>query len=73
MFLDGILDFDEHIKGIIDKTSISIGLILKFWNLIPTSLLLQIHKFLVGPCLDYGCIIYEKAFIGSFQEKPESI
>ena len=73
MFLDGILDFDEHIKEIIEKTSKSIGLILKFWNFLPISFLLQIYKFLVGPCLDYGCIIYEKAFIGSFQQKPESI
>ena len=29
MFLDSKLDFDEHIKGVFDKTSKSIGLICK--------------------------------------------
>ena len=32
MFLDSKLDFDEHIKGVLDKTSKSIGLIRKFFT-----------------------------------------
>ena len=73
MLLDSKLDFDEHIKGVFDKTSKSIGLIRKIENFLPRPPLLQIYKYLVKPHLDYGDIIYDKAFIGSFQKKLESI
>ena len=73
MLLDSKLDFDEHIKGVFDKTSKSIGLIRKIENFLPRPPLLQIYKSLVRPHLDYGDIIYDKAFIGFFQKKLESI
>ena len=73
MLLDSKLDFDEHIKGVFDKTSKSIGLIRKIRNCLPRPPLLQIYKSLVRPHLDYGDMIYDKAFIGSFQKKLESI
>ena len=73
MFLDSKLDFDEHIKGVFDKTSKSIGLIHKLRNFLPRPSLLQIYKYFVSPHLDYGDIIYDKAFIGSFQKNLESI
>ena len=68
MFLDSKLDFDEHIKEVFDKTSKSIGL-----TFLPRPSLLQIYKSFVKPHLDYSDIIYNKAFIGSFQKKLESI
>ena len=34
---------------------------------------LEIYKYFVRPHLDYGDIIYDKAFIHSFQKKLESI
>ena len=40
---------------------------------LPKPSLLQIYKSFVRPHLDYGDIIYDKAFIGSFQKKLESI
>ena len=70
MFLDSKLDFDEHIKGDFDK---SIGLICKLRNFLPRPSLLQIYKSFVTPQLDYGDIIYDKAFIVSFQKKLETI
>ena len=73
MFLDSKLDFDEHIKGVFEKTSKSIGLIRKLRNFLPRPSLLQIYKSFVRPHLDYGDIIYDKAFIGYFQKKLESI
>ena len=73
MFLDSKLDFDEHIKEVFDKTSKSIGLIRKLRNFLPRPSLLQIYKSFVRPKLDYGDITYDKAFIGSFQKKRESI
>ena len=73
MFRHSKLDFDEHIKGTFDETSKSVGLIQKLWNFLPRPSLLQIYKSFVRPHLDYGDIIYDKAFIGSFQKKLESI
>ena len=69
MFLDSKLDFDGHIKGVFDTTSKSIGLIRKLRNFLPRPSLLQMCKSFVRPHLDYGDIIYDKAFIGSFQKK----
>ena len=67
MFLDSKLDFDEHIKGVFEKTKKSIGLIRKLRNFLRGPSLLQIYKSFVRPHLDYGDIIYDKAFIGHFQ------
>ena len=69
MFLDSKIDFDEHIKGVFDKTSKSIGVIRNLRNFLPRPSLLQIYKSFVRPHLDYGYIIHDKAFIGSFQKK----
>ena len=49
MFLDSKLDFDEHIKGVFDKTSKSTGLIRKLWNVLQRASLLQIYKSLIRP------------------------
>ena len=70
MFLDSKLYLDEHIKGVFDKTSKSIGLICKLLNFLPRPSLLQIYKSFVRPDLD---IIYDKASIKSFQDKLKSI
>ena len=73
MFLDSKLNFDEHIKGVFDKTSKAIGLIRKLRNFLPRLSLLHIHKLFVRPYLDYGDIIYDKASTSSFQQKVESV
>ena len=73
MFLDSKLDFDEHVKKVFEKTSKSIGLIRKLRDFLPRPSLLQIYKSFVRPHLDYGDIMYDKAFIWSFQKKLESI
>ena len=54
-------------KGILDKTSKSIGLIHKLRNFLPRSSLLQICKSFVRPHSYYGDIIYDKTFVRSFQ------
>ena len=73
MFPDCKLDFDEHIKGVFDKTSKSIGLIHKLRNFWTRSSLLLTYKSFVRPHINYGYIIYDKAFIESFQKKLGSI
>ena len=45
----------------------------KLRNILPRPSLLQINKSFVKPYLDYVEIIYDKAFIGSVQQKLESI
>ena len=65
MFLDSKLDFYEHIKGIFDNTSKSIGFIRKLISSANLEILFRSH-------LDYGAIIYE-AFVGPFEEKLQSI
>ena len=66
MFHDNRLDFDKHMKGVFDKTSKSIDLIPKLQKFLPWPPLLQLYKSFVRPHLDYGNIIYDKVFIGSF-------
>ena len=53
MFLDSKLNSDEHIKGVFEKTSKSIGLIRKLQNVLPRPSLLQIYKSSVRSHLDY--------------------
>ena len=43
------------------------------WNFLPKSSLLQIYVSFVRPHLDDSGFIYDEAFIGSFQNKLESI
>ena len=70
MFLDSKLDFDEHIKAEFDRTIVHID---KLRNFLPRPSLLQIYKSFVRPYLDYGDIICDEAFIGSVQQKLESV
>ena len=72
LFLDPKLSFDEHIQCILIKTCKIIGLIRKLQPIIPTTALLTIYKSFLRPHLDYGDVIYDHAFIKSFQSKLES-
>ena len=56
-----------------DKTSKSIGLIRNLQKFLLRPSLLQIYQSFVRPYPDYGDIIYDKAFLGSFRQKPETI
>ena len=69
IFLDGKLDFDDHIKGVFDETSM---VLFTSSEILPKPSLLQIYKSFVRPYLDYD-IICDKAFLGFFQQKLESI
>ena len=73
MFLDPKLSFDEHIQCILIKTRKIIGLIRKLQPIIPRAALLTIYKSFLRPHLDYGDVIYDRAFNESFQNKLESV
>ena len=73
LFLDQKLSFDEHIQCILIKAHKIIGMIRKLQPIIPRAALLTISKSFIRPHLDYGDVIYDRAFNKSFQNKLESV
>ena len=73
ILLDGKLTFEEHYETILSKTNRTIGLLRKLQSLLPRAALITIYKAFVRPHLDYGGVLYDKAFNSSFHEKLESI
>ena len=73
LFLDQKLSFDEHIQWILIKTHKIIGMIKKLQPVIPRAALLTVYKSFLKSHLDYGDVIYDRAFNESFQNKLESI
>ena len=62
MFLDCKLNFEEHLKTIVNKINKTIGLLQKFQNFLPRKLLLTIYKSFIRPHLEYGHIIYDQTY-----------
>ena len=73
LFLEPKLSFDEHIQCILIKARKIIGLIRKLQPIIPRAALLTIYKSFLRPHLDYGDVIYDRAFNESFQNKVEFV
>ena len=73
LFLDPRLSFDEHFQCILLKTRKIVGLIRKLQPIIPRAALLTIYKPFLRLRLDYGDVIYDRAFNESFQNKLESV
>ena len=66
MILDTKLDFQEHLKGKLSKIRKTIGLLGKLQKILTKSSLLTIYKSFIRHHLDYGDIIYDKAYNSSF-------
>ena len=73
MYLDKKLNFEEHLSKVETKVNKLIGVIRKLQSVLPWSALLTVYKSFIRPLLDYGDIIYDKAFNESFHEKLESL
>ena len=73
MFLDCKLNFEEHLKTIVNKINKTIGLLRKFQNFLPRKSLLTIYKFFIRPHLDYGDICYDQSYNTSFHQRLESL
>ena len=73
MYLDCKLNFEEHLKTIINKIIKTIGLLRKFQNFLPRKLLLTIYKSFIRPHFDYGDIIYDQTYNTSFHQRLESL
>ena len=65
--------FDEHIKVITSKAGKIISLLWKLSNRLPPSPRTTIYRSFVRSGLDYGDVIFEKAFNNSFQQRPEPL
>ena len=73
MQLDKKLNFDEHLSKVESKVNKTIGIIRKLQNVLPRPALLTIFRSFIRPHLDYGDIIYDKAYNESFHAKLESL
>ena len=73
MVLDIKLDFNLHLKTVENKANKIIGLLHKLQNTLPRTSLITIFKSFIRPRLDYGDIIYDRAYNTSFHQNIESI
>ena len=71
--LDSNLSNNYHIKSILTKVNKTIGISRKFQLIVPRHSLITIHKTIIRPYLDYGDVIYDRAFNESFHQRLESI
>ena len=73
MILDTKLDFSLHLKNVQNKVNKTIGLLRKLQDTLPRTSLITIFKSFIRPHLDYGNIIYDRAYNTSFHQNIESI
>ena len=73
MVLDTELDFSLHLKNVQNKVNKTIGLLCKLQDTLPRTSLITIFKSFIRPHLDYGDIIYDRAYNTSFHQNIESI
>ena len=68
MILDTKLDIQEYLKDKLSKISKTIGLLKKLLKILTRHPLLATYKSFIRPHLDYGDIIYDKAYNSSFHK-----
>ena len=73
MLLDCKLNFEEHLKTIVNKINKTIGLLRKFQKFLPRKSLLTVYKPFIRPHLDYGDIIYDESYNTSSHQRLESL
>ena len=73
VILDVKLTFVEHLKNVFNKVNKTIGLLRKLSNLLRRQALVIIYKAFIRPHLDYGDVLYDRAFNNSFHAKMEFI
>ena len=60
MILDNRLNFQEHLKNMLNKVNKTIWLLQKLQHILPREPLLTIYKLFVRPHLGYGDVIYDQ-------------
>ena len=62
MHLDAKLNFEKHLDNIMSTVAKTIGLLRKLQAVLPRPSLVTIYKAFIRPHLDYGDIIYDRAY-----------
>ena len=73
MLLNTKLDFQGHLKSVLNKVNKTKKLLRKLYNTLPRLPLLTNYEPFIRPHLDYGDIIYNEAYNVSFHPKLETI
>ena len=73
MLLDEKLSYEHHLKFVFHQIKKAIGLLRKFQQILPRQSLITIYKSFIRPHLDYGDIVYDRAFNESFHKNLETI
>ena len=73
MLLDDKLSYEHHLKSVLNKMKKKIALLRKFQQILPRQSLITIYKSFIRPHLEYGDIVYNRAFNESFHKNLESI
>ena len=62
MLLDDKLSSEHHLKSVLNKVKKTISLYRKFQKILPRQSLITIYKSFIRHHLDYGDIVYDRAF-----------
>ena len=73
MILDTKFNFSLHLKNVQNEVNKTIGLLRKLQDTLTRTSLTAIFKSFIRPHLDYGDIIYDRAYNTLFQQNIESI
>ena len=73
MLLDDNLGYEHDPKFVLNKVKKTINLLRKFQQILPRQSLITIYKLFIRPHLDYGDIVYDRAFNESFHKYLEPI
>ena len=73
MLLDDKLSYEHHLKSVFNKVKEIIHLLRKFQQILQKQSLITIYEWFIQPHLDYGDIVYDRAFNESFHKNLESI
>ena len=73
LILDNRLSFEEYLTAMGAKVSRNIALLHKLQHVLRKQAVTTIYKSFIRPYLDYGDILYDKAFNESFHQKIEPI
>ena len=73
MILHTKLDFSLHLKNLQNMVNKTIGILRNLQDTLPRTSLITVFKSFIRPHLDYGDIIYDRAYNTSFHQNIESI
>ena len=73
MILDTKFNFSLHLKNVQNEVNKTIGLLRKLQDTLTRTSLTTIFKSFIRPHLDYGDIIYDRAYNTLFQQNIESV